>query len=143
LLHESRTNIIVRMYLRSLVESAHDSAGRVGMREELDLASAPASRRRARFFYKAWPTTDEAIMLKIARQEEQATSIDVIELAGTGEFCSREQQALARRVSGVAVEGDEDVAAPVFAQFPKTSTAYGMIALEKALYLYSRSLLPL
>jgi hypothetical protein len=38
------------MHLRSLVELAHDSAGRVGMREQLDLASAPASRRRARFF---------------------------------------------------------------------------------------------
>jgi hypothetical protein len=38
------------MHLRSLVESAHDIAGRVGMREQLDLASAPASRRRARFF---------------------------------------------------------------------------------------------
>jgi hypothetical protein len=50
LLHESRTNIIVRMDLRSLVESAHDIAGRVGMREQLDLASAPATRRRARFF---------------------------------------------------------------------------------------------
>jgi hypothetical protein len=53
LLHESRTNIIVRMDLRSLVESAHDSACRVGMREQLDLASAPASRRRARFFLLA------------------------------------------------------------------------------------------
>ena len=50
LLHESRTNIIVRMDLRSLVESAHDSAGRVGMREQLYLASAPAIRRSARFF---------------------------------------------------------------------------------------------
>ena len=29
-------------------ESAHDSASRVGVRERLDLASAPASRRRAR-----------------------------------------------------------------------------------------------
>jgi hypothetical protein len=38
------------MDLRSLVESAHDIAGRVGMREQLDLASAPATRRRARFF---------------------------------------------------------------------------------------------
>ena len=70
-------------------------------------------------YYKAWPTTDEVILLKIARQEEQATSIDVIELARTGEFCSRRQQALARRLSGVAVEGDEDVAAPVLAQFPR------------------------
>ncbi len=48
LLHESRTNIIVIMTLRSPVESAHDSASRVGVRERLDLASAPASRRRAR-----------------------------------------------------------------------------------------------
>ena len=47
LLHESRTNIIVTTDLRSPVESAHDSASRVG--ERLDLASAPASRRRARF----------------------------------------------------------------------------------------------
>jgi len=38
------------MDLRSLVESAHDSAGRVGMREQLYLASAPAIRRSARFF---------------------------------------------------------------------------------------------
>ncbi len=30
--------------LRALVESAHDSTGRVGMRERLDLASAPAAR---------------------------------------------------------------------------------------------------
>jgi hypothetical protein len=49
LLHESRTNIIVIMDLRSPVESAHDSASRIGVRERLDLASAPASRRRARF----------------------------------------------------------------------------------------------
>ena len=48
LLHESRTNIIVIMTLRSPVESAHDSASRVGVRERLDLASAPASRRRTR-----------------------------------------------------------------------------------------------
>ena len=40
----------VVMDLRSLVESAHDSAGRVGMREQLYLASAPAIRRSARFF---------------------------------------------------------------------------------------------
>jgi hypothetical protein len=39
------------MDLRSLVESAHDIAGRVGMREQLDLASAPATRRRARFAF--------------------------------------------------------------------------------------------
>ena len=38
-------------------------------------------------YYKVW-TTDEAILLKIARQEEQATSIDVIELARAGAFCS-------------------------------------------------------
>ena len=31
------------------IESAHDSSSRVGVRERLDLASAPASRRRARF----------------------------------------------------------------------------------------------
>ena len=49
LLHESSTNIIVIMDLRSPVESAHDSASRVGVRERLDLASAPASRRRTRF----------------------------------------------------------------------------------------------
>jgi len=49
------------MDLRSLVESAHDSAGRVGMREEgsrvgmrENLASAPASRRRSRFFFPPW-----------------------------------------------------------------------------------------
>jgi hypothetical protein len=36
------------MTLRSPVESAHDSASRVGVRERLDLASAPTSRRRAR-----------------------------------------------------------------------------------------------
>ena len=41
LLHESRTNIILRMDLRSLVELAHDSAGRVRMREELDLPRRP------------------------------------------------------------------------------------------------------
>ena len=91
-------------------------------------------------YYKVWPTTDEAILLKIARQEEQATSIDVIELARAGEFCSPEQQALARRVSGVAIEGDENVAAPVLAQFPKVSNAYGMIALQKALYGYIAAL---
>jgi hypothetical protein len=56
LLHESRTNIIVMMDLRSLVESAHDSAGRVSMRERLDLASAPAIRRRARFLSPTPPT---------------------------------------------------------------------------------------
>ena len=48
LLHESRTNIIVIMTLRSPVESAHDSGSRIGVRERLDLASAPASRRRTR-----------------------------------------------------------------------------------------------
>ena len=73
-------------------------------------------------YYKVWPTTDEAILLKIARQEEQATFIDVIELARAGELCSPEQQALARR-GGVAIEGDENVAAPVLAQFPKVSNA--------------------
>ena len=41
LLHESRTNIIVRMDLRSLVELAHVSAGRAGMREELDRPRRP------------------------------------------------------------------------------------------------------
>jgi hypothetical protein len=39
-------------------------------------------------YYKVWPTTDETILLKIARQEEQATSIDVIELARACQFCS-------------------------------------------------------
>jgi 2-methylaconitate cis-trans-isomerase PrpF len=39
--HESRTNIIVRMDLRSLVELAHGSAGRVNMREELDRPRRP------------------------------------------------------------------------------------------------------
>jgi hypothetical protein len=57
LLHESRTTIIVGQDLRSPVELAHDSAGRVG--KPLDPASAPAchysntpieaSRRRLRF----------------------------------------------------------------------------------------------
>jgi hypothetical protein len=32
------------------------------------------------------------------------------------------------------------VAAPVFAQFPKVSNAYGMIALQKALYGYIAAL---
>ena len=41
------------MTLRSPVESAHDSASRVGVRERLDLASAPASRRRARLSLSA------------------------------------------------------------------------------------------
>jgi hypothetical protein len=62
-------------------------------------------------YYKVWPTTDEAILLKIARQEEQATSIDVIELARAGEFCSPKQQALARRVISIAIEGDKNMAA--------------------------------
>ena len=56
LLHESRTNIIVIMTLRSPVESAHDSASRVGVRERLDLASAPTSRRRARLSLSHPPT---------------------------------------------------------------------------------------
>jgi hypothetical protein len=56
LLHESRTNIIVIMDLRPPVESAHDSASRVGVRERLDLASAPASRRRTRFSLSHPPT---------------------------------------------------------------------------------------
>ena len=87
-------------------------------------------------YYKVWPSTDEAILLQSAEQEEQATSIDVVEQARNKEYCSREQQALARRVSGIAGEEDNGVAAPVLAQFPKASSAYGMIALQKALYNY-------
>ena len=44
LLHESRTNII--MDLRSTVKLAHDNAGRVAMREGLDLASPPTGGTR-------------------------------------------------------------------------------------------------
>ena len=90
-------------------------------------------------YYKVW-TTDEAILLKIARQEEQVTSIDVLELDRAGEFCSPEQQALARRVGCVAIEGDENMAAPVLAQFPKVSNSDGMIALQNALYGYIAAL---
>ena len=54
-------------------------------------------------YYQVWPTEDEDIRLKIAKQEEQATSIDVIEQARTEEFCSPQQQALARRISGLPV----------------------------------------
>ena len=50
LLHESRTNIIVRMDLRSLVELAHDSAGRVNMREELDRPRRPPTGGARGFF---------------------------------------------------------------------------------------------
>ena len=92
-------------------------------------------------YYQVWPTTDQDILLKIAKQEEQATSIDVIEQARTEEFCSPQQQALARRVSGIAIEGDDDIAAPVPAQFPKSSTtAWGMIALQKGLYGYMKAI---
>ena len=46
----------------------------------------------------------------------------------------RQQQALARRVSGIALDGDKDVPAPTPTLFPKSSTtAWDMIALQKAL----------
>jgi hypothetical protein len=48
LLHESRTNIIVRMDLRSLVELAHDSAGRVNMAPSAAHAAPRRRRSRAR-----------------------------------------------------------------------------------------------
>ena len=92
-------------------------------------------------YYQVWPTTDADIRLKIAKQEEQATSIDVIEQARTEEFCSPQQQALARRVSGIARDGDNDVPAPIPALFPKSSTtAWGMIALQKALHGYMKAI---
>ena len=92
-------------------------------------------------YYQVWPTTDADIRLKIAKQEEQATSIDVIEQARTEEFCSPQQQALARRVSGIARDGDGDVPAPIPALFPKSSTtAWGMIALQKALHGYMKAI---
>ena len=77
----------------------------------------------------------------LAKQEEQATSIDVIEQARTEEFCSPQQQALARRVSGIPRDGDGDVPAPTPALFPKSSTtAWGMIALQKALHGYMKAI---
>ena len=92
-------------------------------------------------YYQVWPTTDADIRLKIAKQEEQATSIDVIEQARTEEFCSPQQQALARRVSGIALDGDKDVPAPTPTLFPKSSTtAWGMIALQKALHGYMKAI---
>ena len=92
-------------------------------------------------YYQVWPTEDEEIRLKIAKQEEQATSIDVIEQARTEEFCSPQQQALARRVSGIVRDGDGDIPAPTPALFPKSSTtAWGMIALQKALHGYMKAI---
>jgi len=59
LLHESRTNIIVRMDLRSLVELAHDNAGRVNMCEELDRPRRPPTGGARGFFLPPTRTREE------------------------------------------------------------------------------------